>query len=327
MTWEVTIRPRTESSAAIDAAAAAWAARVDRAPLSPEEQGALESWIAGDVRRAGAYARACAINAHFDVARALGPEFVPEKHPAAREQMRRRVLMGGSAIAASALVGVGGYELNSVKDRIVTRKGDIRRVALNDGSAVTLNTDSHVRTGFTARRREVALLRGEALFDVAKDPARPFVVTAGGVEVTAVGTSFTVRRRPDGSVGVVVREGVVEVSQDGKAPLRLSADHAANAAPSQPLRAVGLEIGQAERMSAWSEGLLVLNGLTLAEAAAEYDRYTNLRIHIDDPAIARMQITGVFSISDPESFARSAALSLHLRATSTSDGILLSAGA
>lgn len=306
-------------------AAATWAARVDRGPLSEDEQRALEVWAAGDPRRAGAYAKARAVSAHFDRAQALGPDFAPQRHPVAVGRTRRRMLIGGAGLTAAAFVGVGAYQWNRSQDRITTRKGDIRRVPLSDGSAVTLNTNTVIRTEFEKQVRRVDLLRGEASFDVAKDAARPFVVVAGAARVRAIGTSFTVRTWPDGAVEVLVQEGVVEVSRGTEAPVRLSADFAAKVTPTSPLRALALPVGEVERATAWRQGLLDLDGLTLAQAAEEYERYTDRRIQIDDPALGKLKMTGLFSVSDPDGFARAAALSLGLSATSTPDGVRLSA--
>jgi transmembrane sensor len=314
-----------ERAGEIDAAAAEWAARVDRAPLTEAEQQALEAWAAADVRRAGAYAKARAVSAHFDRAQALGPDFVPARHPAALRQSRRRILAGGLGLAAAGLAGAAVFVAQDLSGRIATRKGDVRRVPLSDGSAVTLNTDSAVRPAFEPHLRQVALLRGEALFDVAKDVPRPFVVMAGPVRVRAVGTSFTVRRLDEDTVKVLVREGVVEVSRGaGEPPLRLTADCSAVIARSRPLRAVALAPGRAERATAWRQGLLDLDGMTLTQAAEEFRRYTDRRILIADPAVGAMRVAGLFSISDPDGFARAAGLSLGLSVGETPDGVQLS---
>jgi len=319
-------QPR-ETAAAIDAAAADWAARVDRAPLTPEEKQALEAWAAADPRRAGAFARAQAVSLHFDRAQALGAGFEPHRHPVAQGQSRRQLLaIGGMGIAA-IVTGAVGYGVFSLRGQLTTRKGDIRRTSLSDGSAVTLNTATTLRTAFDDRRRRVYLLRGEALFDVAKDAARPFVVAAGPVRVRAIGTSFTVRRRGDDAVEVLVREGVVEVTRPGQPAVRLAADHTVLVPARGPAQPTQLPTGHAERAMAWRQGQLDLDGLTLAEAAEEYARYTDRRIHIDDPAVAGLKITGLFSISDPEGFARAAALSLRLAVTPTPDGVRLQSAA
>ena len=320
-----------ESSADIDAAAAAWAARVDRGPLSDEDQAALEAWAAQDPRRAGAYAKALAVSAHLDRARGLGADFAPAAHPAARAATRaadrRRLLATGGMLAAASVVGAVGYGALSLRGRVTTGKGDIRRAPLSDGSAVTLNTDTTIRAAFDGRMRRVDLLHGEALFDVAKDPARPFVVVAGDVRARAVGTSFTVRAHADGQVGVIVREGVVEVwrGAEGK-PVRLAAEHAVRVAGVGDLRPTTVGAAAVDRAMAWRQGQIDLDGLTLGRAAEEFARYSDRRIVIDDPAVAGLKMTGLFSASDPDGFAKAAALSLGLVATPQADGVRLTRG-
>lgn len=316
-----------DSSADIDAAAAAWAARVDRGPLSDEDQAALEAWAAADPRRAGAYAKALAVSAHLDRARGLGTDFAPSSHPAAKAVDRRRLLATGGMLAAASVIGAVGYGASSLRGRVTTAKGDIRRAPLADGSAVTLNTDTAIRSAFSDKIRRVELLRGEALFDVAKDPARPFVVVAGDVRVRAVGTSFTVRTRADGQVDVIVREGVVEVwrGTDGK-PVRLAAAHAVQVANAGGIVPATVGATAVDRALAWRQGQIDLDGMTLGQAAAEFARYSDRRIVIDDPRVASLKMTGLFSASDPDGFARAAALSLGLTATPQPDGVALSRG-
>lgn len=316
-----------ESSADIDAAAAAWAARVDRGPLSDQDQVALEAWAAQDPRRAGAYAKALAVSSHLDRAAGLGVGFAPASHPAAKAADRRRLLTAGGLLAAASVVGAVSYGALSLKGRVATAKGDIRRAPLADGSAVTLNTDTAIRAAFDGKMRRVDLLRGEALFDVAKDPARPFVVVAGDVRVRAVGTSFTVRAHADGQVGVVVREGVVEIwrGAEGK-PVRLTAEHAVQVASAGVLAPMAVGSAAIDRAMAWRQGQIDLDGLTLGQAADEFARYSDRRIVIDDPTIAGLKMTGLFSASDPDGFAKAAALSLGLRVTTEADGVRLSRG-
>lgn len=320
----ISTTPR-ETSAAIEKSAAAWAARLDRGPLTPREELELEAWTQADRRRLGALGRAQAVSLHLDRLQALGPDFKPRAHAVARQATRRRFLLGGAAIAATACAGLVGYAVRDLTARISTRKGDIRRATLVDGSAVTLNTNSALRSGISQKLRQVDLLRGEALFDVAKDPLRPFVVAVGDIRVRAVGTSFTVRRHDDGAVSVTVREGIVDVwrGEDGR-PVRLNADQTAAAPPNGPFETAALAPGAAERATAWRQGEIDLNGLTLAQAAEAFGRYSDRAIEIDDPSVAALQVTGLFSVSDPESFARAAALSLGLAATPTPQGVRLS---
>lgn len=316
-----------ESSADIDAAAAGWAARVDRGPLSDEDQAALETWAAQDPRRAGAYAKALAVSVHLDRARGLGAAFSPSTHAVARAADRRRLLATGGILAAASVVGAVGYGALSLRGRVTTSKGDIRRAPLSDGSAVTLNTDTTIRAAFDGKMRRVELLRGEALFDVAKDPARPFVVVAGDVRVRAVGTSFTVRAHADGRVGVIVREGVVDVWRGSRGkPMRLAAEQAVQVASLGAPAPTVVGAAAVDRAMAWRQGQIDLDGLTLGQAAEEFARYSDRRIVIEDPTVARLKMTGLFSASDPDGFAKAAALSLGLTATPQADGVRLSRG-
>ncbi|MBY8825263.1 FecR family protein [Sphingomonas colocasiae] len=308
-----------ETSQEIDAVAADWAARIDRGALSPADEGELDAWIAGDARRLGAFMRMRAVALQSNSARALGPDFDPEafaqaEPPAATPITRRRLFwLGGSAVAASALgaIGLGLMMRDTVYE---TKLGEMRVVTLEDGSAVTLNTASRIRVAFADARRTVTLEEGEALFDVAKDPARPFIVEAGGTSVRAVGTSFSVKRLSDAPVEVLVREGIVEVAQPATPrPVRMTANMriVTSHAVAQPVAIAPTEV---DREIAWRSGRIAFEGEPLAQAAAAFGRYSDTRIIIEDPGIGREEITGLFASNDPVTFARAAAASLELKA-------------
>ncbi len=203
-----------------------------------------------------------------------------------------------------------------------TARGEVRLVPLQDGSVVTLNTATKVAVKFSDARRDIQLIDGEALFNVAKNPARPFVVNAGDVQVRAVGTSFTVRKLPDQATQVLVREGVVEITRDGRtslnaaiaAPVRLAANQQALALPNAPITHAVLEPGAVVRKLVWNEGMIAFEGTSLQEAADEFSRYSDPRIMIDDPSVANETITGLFSADNPAGFAKAVALSLNLNA-------------
>lgn len=312
-----------ETAREIDAAAAQWASRADRG-LSDSEERELDAWLALDVRRAGAYARARAVALHTERARALGSDYDPADFREVAEAPapfvgfpRRRLLFAGGGAIAAGLVGALTIGVQLQARRHVTGRGEVRVVPLEDGSVVTLNTDSKVEVAYSDERRNVRLIEGEALFDVAKDPARPFVVAAGDSEVRAVGTSFTVRRLRDAPVQVLVREGVVEVRRraTAAAPVRAVANTRLVArAASADMVAVAVPATEVGRELAWREGRIAFEGETLAEAAEEFARYSDTRIRIDDPAIAREQIAGLFQANDPVGFAQAVAVSLDLRA-------------
>jgi transmembrane sensor len=264
-----------------------------------------------------------AVALQSESAKALGPDFDPDTFVSAEPPVaatpitrRRMFWLGGAAVAASA-VGAIGLGLMTRATTYDTRIGETRVVTLEDGSIVTLNTASRIRVAFTDARRTITLEEGEALFDVAKNPARPFFVEAGGTSVRAVGTSFAVKRLSDAPVEVLVREGIVEVRQPAAAgAVRMTANMrmvAGNAATiARPVEIAQTEV---DRETAWRTGRIAFEGEPLAQAAAAFGRYSDTRIIIEDPAIGREEITGLFASNDPVTFAKAAAASLELKTT------------
>ena len=313
----------TKTADEIDAEAAEWAARLDCGPLSSDKEEEFRRWIEGDVRRLGAFGRMRAISLATEKARALGTDFIaPAQNSfAARpETSRRQLLLRGGAVAASVLIAsAAGYELLLPRHRYATRKGEMKVVALSDGSVVTLNTRSELVVDFTRETRAVRLIGGEALFDVAKNPARAFVVDAGDTQVRVVGTSFTVRHFAAMPVQVLVREGIVEVSDP-----KSSKDHVVTIGANtraialqdhSDISAIPVAPAQLHRELAWREGFLAFEGETLGKAAAEFERYSDTKIVIDDPSLAREEIAGLFRASDPVGFAQTVAVSLKAHVT------------
>jgi transmembrane sensor len=302
----------------LDAEAVDWAARMDR-ELTPEEGRQLDAWLADDVRASGAYGRMRALSLSTERARALGPDFDPEAFAPAQSWSRRYSLQLGGAIAATLLVGAGGtWQFLRSRGRFSTGKGETKVIALQDGSVVTLNTASQIQVHYSEALRSVELIRGEALFDVAKNRARPFVVAAGDTTVRVVGTSFTVRNLEAAPVEVLVREGIVDVfnSSANVAPTRITANTMAQAGEggAAQITARPVPVAQVHRQMAWQSGQIAFEGQTLAQAASEFSRYSDTRIVIADPALAREEIAGLFKATDPIGFAKTIAISLNAHA-------------
>lgn len=315
---------KRDTSAEIDAAAARWATRAD-AGLSPPDRAALDGWLAGDPRRLGAYARAAAVLAYADRAKALGADFgqapvVAQATPLARRNLLR---WGGGLAATVAVTAALGLQQGR-RPVFKTARGEVRLVPLKDGSAVTLNTGSQVQVKYTPDIRAIELVDGEALFDVAKNADRPFVVTVGEARIRAVGTSFKVLRRPDGGVQVLVREGVVEVTPSDGRPVRVAANGRAVLNHGARVQTAVLGPDEVQRALAWREGMIAFDGMSLEAAAAEFSRYTPVRIRFADPDIGEEPITGLFAASDPAGFANAVATSLSLKVTHRPDEIVLS---
>ncbi len=316
----------------VDELAADWIARADRQPLTPSETESLAAWLSEDSRHLGAYARAKAVFLHLDRASALGRDFDPRqfgsRSPGNVLATRRRFLMaaGGAMVAVAA--GVAGVViLNSPVRHFTTRLGEVLRLSLEDGSAITLNSASAIKVEFQRAQRLVQLLRGEALFDVAKDVLRPFVVEVGSDRVVAVGTSFSVQHAVAGIVEVLVQEGSVEfahgVNTGLEQSVRLAANSIALASEDQHIEVKPLQTIDVSRRLAWRDGMISFDGDTLAHAALQFARYSDTRIIIDDPAIAQRSVVGLYSAGNPEGFARAVAVSMGLRVERLGDAVHL----
>jgi transmembrane sensor len=228
-------------------------------------------------------------------------------------------------IAVLAGLWNSGHIWTSRSSVYSTATGEQRNVQLADGSIMELNTQSSVRVDVTSATYEVYLLRGEALFDVRHNPARPFRVHAGRTLVEDVGTQFTVRRTEDLTmVAVSVVAGSVRVSPDkstdsiGKSSVRSPV--VVTGTEYQPLHEpVRIVAGEQARVVddgllierntisiaqavAWRQGRLSFSGATLAEIIAEFNRYNTRKIILYGDSLGKHRYSGVFSARDPESF-------------------------
>jgi transmembrane sensor len=299
----------------IDRQAADWAVRRDLGELSPEAQAEFDAWLAADIRHLGAYGRAEAVLGRLDRVHSGAIEQVRAYKPAPL-WARRRVVMTGSIAAGLAAFGVFGAAIwKAGREQVyATGLGQVREIPLSDGSLVVLNTNSKVKVRFTPERREVHLVQGEALFDVAKNKKRPFVVMAGDMQVRAVGTAFTVSMLPQRPIQVLVKEGVVELNRSGSVkapPVRVKAYTQAIAPADAPIVAAGVAQSKLERNLAWQFGRLAFDNETLQDAVGEFARYSDVRIVVD-PAVAKRTVTGLFVSNDPIGFAKAAAAVLNL---------------
>jgi len=219
----------------------------------------------------------------------------------------RGAAFGFGLAFALALLTVGGIGLYRVwgPATYTTRIGEQRLVRLSDGSTVVLDTASKIVVRYGRDRRDLELKAGQAMFDVAHDAARPFVVRAGGATVTALGTRFDVRR-DDGGAQVTLVRGSVEVrSKGGTTPAiwRLSPGQALSTTAAAP-RPAPVDVAT---KTSWTTGRLVFNDMPLAAAVAEVNRYDKTQIVLDvgpqDPA----RISGTFDVGDTDYFVSSAA--------------------
>jgi transmembrane sensor len=225
---------------------------------------------------------------------------------------RRRGFVTGRRLAVAAAVAAIGVAAALFAVRfggtlISTQSGERREVTLADGSAVDLAPDSEVRVRLRTQERLVLLDRGEALFHVAHNPRRPFIVTAAGTQVRAVGTAFDVQRRPD-DIAVTVVEGVVSVttrSSNGRAARAAALSLAAGnqVVISTATGAAGaVHRVRGETAVAWVTNQLNFDNEPVSDVVSSFNHYNQLQIQVLDPSLAMRRISGSFRTTDPESF-------------------------
>lgn len=304
------------SSQEIDREAVEWALKRDSGRIAPEEEKIFEAWLDADVRHLGAYGRAEAVLARLDRLRSVGIGALHCHTPKLVWSRRKVMLTAGGAVGLAA-AGIAGVVLwhDGIGQNYATALGEIRTVALSDGSIITLNTASRVSVRYSATMRKVDLIQGEALFSVAKNKKRPFVVSAGNAVVRAVGTSFTVRHLSADPVKILVQEGVVEVRRRNTpdaSPVRAEADTQTIVPHRASISTRTIPYSQVARNLAWQYGQIAFDNTTLAEAASEFARYSDKRIVVE-PDIASRTVTGLFASDDPVGFAKAVARALDLR--------------
>lgn len=290
--------------------ASTWLVKADRG-LTPGEREEMQRWVDQSPLNRQALAEAVAIWDDVDMVSELAEIFPLERyaaHPHSAKAGPPFFRIGVAAAALLLVMTVGWLALDLRNPEAVadlplgygTELGQQTAVPLPDGSRVTLNTDSKVAIRFVASEREVVLERGEAYFEVAHDPDRPFRVRTAAGTVTAVGTAFSVRLRESG-IGVLVAEGVVTVAggADGGAGERVGAGELATLDAAgvslMPLTAVSLEAGLA-----WRRGMLIFNDEPLELALAEFSRYSPMQFVFADDSIRRIPVGGYFRVGDVE---------------------------
>jgi transmembrane sensor len=300
--------------------AARWAVRIDRG-LSPDEEQALVDWISADLRRKGALLRARAAWSVLDRARAL-PKGAEDGSSSGLSIHRRHLFGIGGSIAALLIAGYV-WHLPGRADTYLTGTGEIRRVALTDSSLAVVNSQSEVKIRYSAGARDVELTRGEAWFQVAKNKSRPFTVSVGPVRVQAVGTAFDVRRR-DGVSEVVVTEGTVQIwsAISGAPPLRLGANQRAVISDAMGVELAALTSEQSQDQLAWRDGRIILDEITLGQAASEFNRYNHIKLSVAPP-LASQRIVGSFHIDDLEGFVSACTILTNARVERTSGTITI----
>lgn len=325
---------------AIGEEACLWVVKLER-ELSAEELEALHAWLDTSPDRVKALLKAAQAWDHADLLSELAEvfplsSFLPQNKPERQHHGYWKALLAAAALAVFCLTSALWSLLSDLRDTTPapltlsyqTRIGQQSSAVLPDGSSVTLNTNSLIEVEYSDNARNVYLRRGEAHFEVAKDPARPFRVHAEGGVVEAVGTAFTVQESGADGLQVTVVEGVVNFTPLlAPPPVQLPDESVAEATPEPTqiskapvdLTPIALSAGESvqvkredeaivkqkfrpeelETRLAWREGMLLFQGDPLEKVVRELSRYTSIRIDVDD-AVRDIEVLGYFRTGDIE---------------------------
>ncbi|HEX7011655.1 MAG TPA: FecR domain-containing protein [Steroidobacteraceae bacterium] len=317
---------RDKLSGVIAEEAAEWVVRLTTGEPSARERRQFIAWLKRSPGHLSAYLgieRTWADLGNLDPARRIDVEALlatPEdnvvrlgedrQEAEAAGPSHRRFAIALAACALLASIGIAWFQVHFA-NRYTTGVGEQRTVKLSDGSTVVLNTDTTVRVSFTDAVREVELLEGEALFDVAKNPARPFRVRSDRVIAQAVGTSFVVRKKTaetivtviEGQVAVVdtARLDVVEPTAILQQAVHVSAGTRADVVESNIQTT---PVANPAAVTSWRSGRLIFDGAPLSDVVAEFNRYNEVQLVLVGTELSDERISGVFDADQPLALAR-----------------------
>lgn len=270
-------------------AAIDWLMRCNEGPLTRAEQAKLARWLEVDAHRA-AFEDVCAMYGRLTTMD-FGAAPV-RRRPSGRFFAAAAAV---AVVAAVALLLVFDDLSLAVRADQYAGAGETRQVTLPDGSRLELDARSGVALHFSARERRLTLLEGEAWFQVAPDPSRPFVVEAGGGTVTALGTAFDVALRR-GRAEVTVGEHSVAVASGGRTIVVGEGEQSAYA---PQLVAQTPQKTDVARATSWRQGALIFENATLGEVVETLARYHRGHVVFADPSLRARRVSGVFGANDP----------------------------
>jgi transmembrane sensor len=351
------VKASDKSTQSIIEAANEWLVRLNDAQVMAVDEAEFEAWLRESPVHVREYLRAECLwvalegvdpQRRVDVDALLRdvPDNVlplPASVAAAREpspaaQAQRRLHPAWFGVAAGLVLSVlvaWWYSTLPQTQSYATGLGEQRRLVLDDDSVIDMNTQSELTVTLSNDERSIELLGGEALFTVARDPSRPFVVRSGHATVQALGTQFNVYQRHD-EVQVTVLEGRVTVASLGtRAPaanpepsapndpqsVELNAGDTAEVRPGAPIRKTA-KVNTA-RTLAWTERRLIFDNEPLSAVVAEFNRYNPRQLVVEDAGIAAQRISAVFDADKPEALVRFLAQSAAIRVDEASPSRIL----
>jgi transmembrane sensor len=313
----------------IQEAAAEWFAKLQGDSVL-EDWTAFQAWLEADPAHAAAYEAVEAVwldledlpanDIEADSEAPLGANVISLRRPAGSP---RRGLLIGLGVAATAaivaLVAAPQFTRPTFTD-YSTQRGEIREIALADGSQLTLGSGTTLRVRLGANQRDVTLVDGEASFDVAHLENRPFVVTVADREVRVLGTEFNILSHAD-RLAVTVRRGLVAVSGGQDGTVRLARGQQLTHAPGA---ASTVQSTDPDAAFAWKSGKLIYDRAPLTQVAADLNRYVATPIRVD-PSAASVTVSGVLLVDGEAAMIRRLELFAPIVAETTAHGVVLKA--
>jgi transmembrane sensor len=301
----------------IEAEAAAWIARLHGSERTADDDRSFQRWICADPLHKTAYEGM--IDA-WDAAGHVKSDVLTRHRLSPRDG--RSNWFGAGAVAVAAAVALVVLGTLFVRDHTLsTQVGERREITLEDGSRVMLNTATRITEQYSERQRLMRLESGEAFFQVARQPGRPFVVRTADGEITALGTSFSVRSESD-TTEITLVDGQVRVDRGKEAHILKPGQRLILSSRTAPT----IDRPAVEKVTAWRQGLIALDKTPLADAVMEMNRYSAVKLVVDPAIAAEIEVSGIFHAGDSRDFARGLAKSHGLRIVQGADKIILSPG-
>ncbi len=338
-------RPHNEPANAVYAEASEWLVEIREDDLDAAGRARFSDWLRRSPDHIRAYMEIAALwsdiprltanmevdveailahaRAHSNVSRILSEnDAAPADSHEGGGHRRRLAVLTLAASAVIAMIGSGVWHLTS-RDTFATAIGEERLINLADGTAIELRPRTRIRLHLSQNERHIDLLSGQALFRVAKDPARPFTVASQHTEIRAVGTQFDVQQRPSGTT-VTVLEGRVAISPDLQEPAHDRVLLAAGEQLVVPIVVADTPHPRpvdAKVAATWTERVLNFQDAPLADVVEEFNRYNEKQIVLQGPELQSLRVSGVFSATKPTSLLKFLSEELQLDVSETDQGV------
>jgi transmembrane sensor len=305
--------------------AADWVVRLQADDLVEAEALAFDAWLQADAANAAAYDAALRMSREFEANAPAVRQGLRDRRPALARALRGRYAAFGALAAAALVAAVVAPAMlpATTTTAYATAIGQHRTVSLADGSRIDLNAGTQLSVTLGRHERRVTMAEGQAVFDVTRDPGRPFLIAAGDRTVRVVGTQFDVRHRA-GRLSVTVTRGTVEVLPLGGASgpaFRLHPgqrlEHQEGATAAQVLTAAP------DQALGWRAGRLVYRDQPLSVVVADLNAQFATPIRVTDPTLAATPVSGVFIVDSEDAVVRRLALLVSAHTVRSGDGVTL----